>query len=105
MGRIVIVAYKPKKGKQNELEALVKTHLSILCSEKLVSERQSVVMRSTDGTVIEIFEWASKEAIGAAHNNPKIQQMWEEFLQVCDFIPVSQVAEAASLFSEFTPLN
>ncbi len=27
---------------------------------------------------------------------------WEEYGKVCDYVPVSEVAEAAYLFSEFT---
>jgi len=105
MGRIVIVGYKPKEEKESELQEMLKLHLSTLRAEALISDRDSIVMRSTDGTIVEVFEWASKESIEAAHNNPKTQQMWEEFSKVCDFIPVSQVPESASLFSEFTPLN
>jgi len=105
MGRIVIVAYKPKQDKESELVELVESHLSILRTEGLVSDRDSIVMRSTDGTVVEVFEWASKEAIEAAHKNPEVQKMWLEFSKICDFIPVSQVSESRSMFSEFTPLN
>jgi len=105
MGRIVIVAYKPKQDKESELVELVKSHLFTLRAEGLVSDRDSILMRSTDGSVIEVFEWASKEAIEAAHNNPEVQKMWLEFSKICDFIPVSQVSESTSMFSEFTPLN
>jgi len=104
-GRIVIVGYKPKEGKQAELEALVKSHLPTLRSEGLVSNREPISMRSEDGTIIEVFEWASKEAIEKAHSNAKVQEMWVSFSEVCDYVPVSQVNEISSLFSEFTPLG
>jgi len=105
MGRIVIVGYKPKEGKEAELEELMKTHLPILRAEGLVSDRESIIMRSEDGTVIEVFEWASKEALETAHTNAKVQEMWQAYSSVCDYVPVSQVAETSSMFSEFTPLN
>jgi len=41
MGRIVLVGYKPKPGKESELEALMKTHLPILREEGLVTDRES----------------------------------------------------------------
>ena len=105
MGRIVIVGYKPKEGKESELEELMKTHLPLLRAEGLVSDRDSIIMRSEDGTIIEVFEWASKEAIESAHSNAKVQEMWQAYSTVCDYIPVSQVSEISTLFSEFTPLN
>ena len=35
MGRIVVVGYKPKQGKSNELEDLMKTHIQILREEEI----------------------------------------------------------------------
>jgi hypothetical protein len=34
--------------------------------------------QASDGTVIEVFEWKSQEAIAAAHTNPVVQKMWEK---------------------------
>jgi quinol monooxygenase YgiN len=105
MGRIVMAAFKAKPGKQAELEELMQNHLSRLRAERLVTDRESIIMRAGDGTVIEVFEWASKEAIEAAHTNPAVLAMWKEYDAVCDYVPLSQVDEAKQLFSEFAPLN
>jgi quinol monooxygenase YgiN len=105
MGRVVIVAYKPKEGKQKELEALMQTHIPRLRLENLVTDREPVIIRSEDGTIVEVFEWASKEAIESAHTNSSVLAMWQEFADVCEFLPVSQVQEASQMFSEFEPLN
>ena len=59
MGRIVIVLYRPKKGKEKELLEVVKEHVPILRSENLATEREAIVGRATDGTIVEIFEWIS----------------------------------------------
>ena len=82
MGRIVIVGYKPKPGKASELEALMKTHLPVLKEEGLVTDRDSIIMRAEDGTIIEVFEWKSEEAIKAAHGNLKVQEMWQAYSSV-----------------------
>ena len=105
MGRIVIAVYKPKAGKNAELETLMKTHVSILRSEDLVTERESIVMQAKDGTIIEIFEWKSVEAIEAAHKNTAVLEMWNNYAEVCDFVPIAEVSESAEMFSEFTPIN
>jgi len=58
-------------------------------------------MEAADGTIVEVFEWASKEAIEAAHDNAVVKQMWAEYAEVCDYVPLGELPEAASLFSEF----
>ncbi len=104
MSRIVIACYKPKPGKTQALRELMKEHLPILSSQGLVTDRESIIMEAQDGTVVEVFEWRSSEAIEAAHTNPVVQTIWQRYAEVCDYIPVADVAEAAQLFSEFTPL-
>ena len=103
MGIIVISAYKPKEGKVEALKELMRTHLPRLHKEGLVTDRQSIMMEAGDGTILEVFEWLSKEAIEKAHTNPNVLQMWAEYGEVCDYIPVGTVPEAAQLFSSFKP--
>ncbi len=102
-GRIVIVAYKPRPGQSEALAELMKTHWQQLAHEGLVSDRAPITMRAADGTFIEVFEWRSSEAIRAAHENPAVLAMWARFAEVCEYVPVATVPEAAQLFSEFTP--
>jgi hypothetical protein len=104
MGRIVIACYKSKPGKNEALKALMKTHLPRLKQEGLVTDRESIMMEATDGTIIEVFEWISEEAIQNAHTNPAVLQMWGEYGEVCDYVPVGSLAEAANLFSGFEPI-
>ena len=103
MGVIVISAYKPKEGKADALKALMKTHLTRLQKENLVTGRESIMMEAADGTIIEVFEWMSEEAIRNAHTNPEVQKMWGEYGEVCEYVPVGTVPEAAQLFSSFKP--
>jgi quinol monooxygenase YgiN len=104
MGRIVMVGYKPKPGKTDELRALTREHVEILRREGLATDRPALVMEARDGTVIEVFEWTSKEAIDSAHSNPRVLELWTRFGAVCDYVPVGTVEEAGQMFSEFTPL-
>ena len=105
MGRIVIVAYRPKPGREDDLKALVRRHVGRLQELGLATGREPVVMESADGTVVEVFEWVSPEAVEAAHRDPEVQAMWGEFAEVCDYVPVGQLQEAGQLFSEFEPLG
>jgi quinol monooxygenase YgiN len=101
MGRFVIVAYIPKPGKDQQLLAAVRKHLQVLQAEQLVTDRPAYVMRAGDGTIVEVFEWRSAEAIQQAHGNSAVQALWGEFGAACDYTPLASLTEAQQLFAEF----
>src|SRR5262245_41270117 len=101
MGRFVIVAYTPKPSKEAALLALVKKHVDVLAAEGLVTDRGSFVMRAADGTIVEVFEWRSPEAIEQAHTNPTVGALWNEFGEACDYRRLTDLKEANDLFAEF----
>lgn len=103
--RVVIVAYRPKPGKEDQLLAELRDHVHVLRSEGLATDRPPVLMRAKDGTLLEVFEWASPAAIEQAHANPRVQAMWGRFAACCDYTPLSSLAEAGNLFAEFEPLE
>ncbi|MDB5009145.1 MAG: hypothetical protein JWP45_3538 [Mucilaginibacter sp.] len=105
MGKMVIACYKPKPGKAAALKELMKTHLPRLKAEGLVTNRQSIIMEAADGTILEVFEWLSQEAIDQAHTNQAVLKMWGEYGEVCDYVPVGSLTEAANMFALFDPLN
>ena len=104
-GVIVVVAYRPKPGKDEELLQLVRSRVPTLRKEELVTDRVPTIMRSRDGTILEVSEWNSREAIDAAHKNPNVLAMWEKFFAVCDCVPLQTLPEAAEMFAGFTPLE
>src|SRR3954449_10505654 len=104
-GVCVIVAYRPKAGKEAELLELVGSRVPTLAREGLVTDRVPVIMRTRDGTIIEVSEWKSREAIDAAHKNPKVLELWNRFFQVCDCVPLKEVAETADMFAGFEPVS
>ena len=104
-GVCVIVAYHPKAGKEDEVLALVRSRVPNLLKEGLVTDREPVIMRSRDGTIIEVSEWKSREAIDAAHKNPNVLAMWNKFFAVCDCVPLNTLAEAQEMFAGFEPIE
>ena len=104
MGRIVIVAYRPKPGQQAALESLMRRHHARLLAHGLVTDRVPILMSAADGTIVEVFEWMSAAAIAAAHDNVAVRDMWEEYAAVCDYVPLAQLTETQALFAEFAPL-
>lgn len=104
MGRFVIVAYAPKPGMADTLLAAVRKHLRVLRAETLATDRPACVMRAADGTVVEVFEWRSAEAIRLAHASPAVQALWAEFGAACEYRPLGGLAECQQLFAEFEPV-
>jgi len=103
-GVIVIVAYRPKPGKETELLELVRSRVPTLRKEDLVTDRVPVIVRAKDGTIIEVSEWKSHQAIDEAHRNPRVLAMWDKFFAVCDCVPLKMVAETETMFAGFEPI-
>jgi quinol monooxygenase YgiN len=104
-GVIVLVAYRPKPGREKELLDLVRSRVPTLRKEGLATERAPTIMRARDSTIVEVSEWKSREAIDAAHKNPKVLAMWNKFFALCDCVPLKTLAEADEMFAGFEPIN
>lgn len=104
-GVIVIVAYRPKPWKEKELLELVLSRVPTLRKENLVTDRVPTIMRARDGTIIEVSEWKSREAIDAAHKNPNVLAMWNKFFAICDCVPLKTLAETKEMFASFEPIK
>jgi hypothetical protein len=105
MGRIVIVAYKPKPGKAEALKELTKNHHPRLKAEGLVTDRAATIMEAADGTIIEVFEWLSADAIRLAHANPVVHQLWAEYAELCDYVNLNTLTETGNMFAEFNAVD
>ena len=105
MGIMVIVAYRPRPGKEALLLELTKDHTPILRQQGLVTDRPAYAMRAADGTIIEVFEWKSQEAIDAAHTNPEVLKMWAQYADVCEYVPLTTIKECADMFAMFEPVE
>ena len=105
MSRIVIAAYRPHEGKDAELLALIAEHVPMLRSLGLATGREATVMRSSDGTLVEVFEWVSAESIDRAHSDPAVVELWERFSLVSDYCQLAQLEEARRMFAEFEPVQ
>ena len=103
-GVCVIVAYRPKPGKERELIELVRNRVPTLRKEGLVTDRVPTIMRARDGTIVEVSEWKSREAIDAAHKNSNVLAMWEKFFAVCECVPLKTLPEADDMFAGFEPV-
>ncbi|MAQ18647.1 MAG: hypothetical protein CMN30_28110 [Sandaracinus sp.] len=101
MAHTVIAVYRPHEGQGDQTLELLRTHLPILREQGLATETDSVLLRSSDGTFLEIFDWVSAEAVESAHTNEAVQAMWERFAKVCDYATLDALPEAGRVFAHF----
>jgi hypothetical protein len=104
MGVMVIVAYRPKPGCAEELEALVREHVPCLRTLGLVTDRPAQAMRGLNGIIVEVFEWKDG-AIEEAHTSARVVDLWERFAAVCEYVPLRELPEAEKMFAEFRSLE
>ena len=104
-GTCAVVAYRPKPGKERELVELVRNRVPTLRKEGLVTKRVPIIMRSREGTIIEVSEWRSRAAIDAAHKNANVLAMWGKFFALCDCVPLKTLPEASEMFAGLEPIS
>ncbi|MBV6478778.1 MAG: hypothetical protein HGGPFJEG_01535 [Ignavibacteria bacterium] len=105
MGILVITCFKPNPGKESELLEVVRDHMPILKKEGLVTDRPCHVMKSKNGSIIEVFEWKSQQAIDDAHKNKNVLELWKRFENACEYKTLSSIEESNIMFPGFEPVN
>jgi hypothetical protein len=101
---IVIVAYKPKPGKEAELLQLTREHVPLLRAEGLATDHPVTGCQAKDGTIVEVFEWAAG-GTERAHTNPAVMKLWQQYAAACDYVPLAALSESSTQFASFTPLD
>lgn len=104
MGSISVACHKPRPGCESALLELVRNHLPPLRAAGLVTDRPAIMMRTADGTIVEVFEWVSQDAIATAHDNPVVRVLWKHFEAMCTYEIPSNITEFQNMFSHFEPI-
>jgi hypothetical protein len=101
---IVIVAYKPRTGKEADLLQLTREHVPLLRTLGYATEHPVTACQAKDGTIVEVFEWAAGGA-EQAHNNPEVLKLWERYAAACEYVPLATLAESSTRFASFSPID
>lgn len=105
MGATVIAIYKAKEGCEAEMMDVIKEHLPILRKEGLATETPGILLEAPDGSILEIFDWVSQEAISSAHTNPQVLALWERFGKVSEYRTLGALSNAGDVFPGFKRLT
>ena len=95
------VIYRPKKGKEDELLALVKKHGPALESTGLITGGKPQVfkahnIRTNQDFFIEIFSWRDEKASSLAHQTPEIMAVWEPMTPILEGLEISVIDAVAT---------
>jgi len=106
MARVmVIAAYRPKPGKDAALLEIVRDHVATLRRAGLATDRPAVLMRASDATLLEVFEWAREDASSEAHTTPEVARIWEAMMEIAEFPAPAGVAGMDGRFPHFEPVD
>ena len=78
----MLVTYRPKEGKADELFSLVQKHLPALEGTGLLADEPTALYRATDkrsgkSYFVEMFSWRDAQAPNIAHQTPEVMAVWE----------------------------
>ena len=104
MGILVICSYKPRPGHEAEARRLMADHVPLLRKHDLVTGRAVMQGEGKDGSLVEIFEWDSREKSIGAPAIPEIGAHWKAMAAAMEFVPLATLSEAQREFAHFTPL-
>lgn len=105
MGRIVIAAFKPKPGKEDELKQVIADRLPLLRALGLATDRINITMRSTNGTIIDVSEWVDDDAIARAHETPEVHELWKRFEDCSEYVKLESLDEIHQEFASFDAVS
>ena len=101
MGQIVIAAFKPKPGKDDELKQVIADRLPLLRRLGLSTDRVNITMRSKNGTIIDVSEWVDDDAIKRAHETPEVHELWKRFDECSEYVKLESLDEINMEFACF----
>lgn len=69
------------------------------------TDRPPVLVKSENGTYIEIFEWRSPDAGYKAQQHPEVARIWEAMAKIADLPALESLAEVKETFPHFDPVK
>lgn len=84
----VLCRYLVKPGKEQAFLELLQRHWGVIHDAGLTTDQPARLIRAADQAghkaFIEVFSWASAEAIQRAHQDARVMSMWEPMGALCE---------------------
>jgi hypothetical protein len=102
---VTVALYRPSPSKDQELRELIAMHLPTLKRLGLITDRPSLLMKSKNGTYIEIFEWSTGGSAYQAEQHPEVAKIWEAMARIAELPALNSLEEASMGFPQFKPVH
>jgi hypothetical protein len=66
---------------------------------------EPVLMKSSNGTYLEVFEWQSNESVEKAHNNQEVKNLWKKFQNAATYELLLNLEEFVNPFPDFETIE
>ena len=76
--------------------------LAILRRRGHVTERRAPVVRADGGELLVVLEWSSEHAVGDAHEDPEILELWRRKSELAEYIAPRELAGSDVPFARWT---
>src|SRR5215471_20450104 len=92
-----LVIYRPKKGKESELQSVVEGHWPVLDRLGLVTKEPARIWRATDKRdpasiyFVEVFAWKDEKAPDTAHQTPEVMAVWETMGSILERLELARL--------------
>ena len=103
--QIVFAMYRPHEDKDEQLRELISQHIPTLRRLELITDREPILARSSNGTYIEIFEWRTADSSRQAHEHPELAKVWEAMGAIAEFPNLESLEESKDRFPHFEPVS
>ncbi len=82
---LTLVTYRARKGSEEELAGVLRTHVARLRELGLVADRPDFVAAKAGepGAFVESFWWADEGAAELAHDHGEVQELWMRVEDLC----------------------
>lgn len=104
--RVVFAVYELRSpDDEDRLLQILARHVATLQHLELATDRAPILVRSSSGAYVEIFEWASEEAAERAHDHPDVVRLWESIAAVAQYRTLASLPEAHKTFTHYEPVE
>ncbi|KJV34736.1 hypothetical protein [Luteibacter yeojuensis] len=104
MERVLVVAYRPKEGKREELLTLLASQHTHARSRGALGERRPLLCEATNGEVVFIAALAAGSPVDALFEDEVFQDINARIASIATVTPIRTIGEASATFMDLAML-
>jgi hypothetical protein len=101
---LALAAYRPRSNQEGALVSLLREDLATLRRRGHVTDRPAPLIRTNGGELLVVLEWSSDHAIGDAHRDPEVLEVWRRKDELAEYISPRELAGSEIPFARYSLL-